>query len=133
MNAVRQMSRDEVAARLEQSRLRDPDAEKQAIRRAYGPPVEEIVQQQAPFLDMSPERYAALKQRILDGWDEVQRIAQVVPSPGELAAGLQKVGAPVDARELGLGEEEIRLGAEYGHYVRYRFTMGQLRHILVTP
>jgi hypothetical protein len=39
-------------------------------------------------------------------------------------------GGVVEPAEVGLGEEEVRLAALYGHYLRERFTIVKLANLL---
>jgi glycerol-1-phosphate dehydrogenase [NAD(P)+] len=128
---VRQLTRQQVAERLGKSRLPDRGLEVQRIREGYGPAVaEKVIVEQQPFLEMSEDSFARLKQRILDRWGDILDIATSVPKPEVLADLLRKVGGPTDARMLGLEEEEIALGLEYSHYLRNRFTVMKLCRII---
>ena len=127
---VREMSRDEAARRLAGASLPDAEVTEETIRRVYGPVADQIIVQQTPFFRLSPERWSALRQRILDRWDDVQAIAARVPAPDAIAAALQSAGGPATAQELGLSEAEARLAADYGHFTRPRFTIAKLRLIL---
>jgi glycerol-1-phosphate dehydrogenase [NAD(P)+] len=129
-DALRKLSREEAMARLEAARLPDRALEAARIRELYGPAAEQVILQQAPFLDMTPEAFAALKARILAHWAEIQVIAAAVPAPDQVERWLREAGAPTDARQLGFSDEEIHQGCEYGHYVRYRFTVAKLNRIL---
>ena len=127
---LREMSRDEAARRLAGASLPDPEATEEIIRRVYGPVADQIIAQQAQFIRLSPERWSALKQRILDRWDEVQAVAARVPAPEAIAAALRSAGGPATAQELGLSEVEAGLAADYGHFTRPRFTIAKLRLLL---
>ena len=127
---LREMSRDGVASRLTRAILPDADAQEEIIRRVYGPVADQIIAQQAQFIRMSPERWSALKQRILDRWDDVQAVAARVPAPEAIAAALRSAGGPATAQELGLSKAEAELAADYGHFTRPRFTIAKLRPLL---
>ena len=127
--AVRQMSRAEAQERLAQANL-PGEAEKQGIRGAYGPIADQILAVQAPFFEMSAEAFASLKQRIVERWDQVQRIAASVPQASELAEWLRKAGGPTKGQQVGLSAEEVALGVEYAHYFKPRITVGRLAHWL---
>ena len=129
-DALCKLSREEAKARLEAARLPDRTSELARIRELYGAAAEQVIRQQAPFLDMNLEAFDALKSRILTQWSEIQRIAAEVPTPDRVERWLQQAGAPTDARQLGLSDTLIREGCEYGHYVRYRFTIAKLARIL---
>lgn len=127
---VRRMSRDEAAERLAASPLPDREREIERIRFAYGDLTDALIVEQADFLDMTEARWQQLKLRILERWPEVQAIAAEVPSPEVLTDLLERAGGTADYRELGLGDEEMRLAEVYGHYVRNRFTAMKLSRVL---
>ena len=127
---LRRLSRDEAADRLKNVQLPDRGRLIQGIQSAYGPAADQIIQEQAAFLNMSEQTVSELKQRILDCWNEVQAIANTVPASEQLVDWLHAVGAPVDGRSLGLSEEEVALAVEYGHYLRKRFTILKLAQLI---
>jgi glycerol-1-phosphate dehydrogenase [NAD(P)+] len=128
---VRQLSQQQVAERLEASRLPDRELEVGRIRAGYGPAIaEKVIAEQAPFLEMSEDAFGRLKQKIVDSWGDILDIASSVPGPEILADMLRKVGGPTDAAMLGLGDEEVALGLEYSHYLRNRFTVMKLCRII---
>ena len=127
---VRDMRRGEAARRLADAAMPDAEAEEEAIRRVYGPVAGQIIAQQAQFIRMSGEQWSALKQRILDHWDEIQAIAVRIPPPDAITAALRQAGGPGTPDELGLRPEEIAIAERYGHYTRPRFTIAKLRLFL---
>jgi glycerol-1-phosphate dehydrogenase [NAD(P)+] len=127
---LREMTRDEAARRLTGAVQPDSEVTEETIRRVYGPIADQIIAQQAQFIRMSPERWSALKQRILDCWDDAQAVAARVPAPEAIAAALRSAGGPANPQELGLSESEARLAADYGHFTRPRFTIAKLRLLL---
>jgi len=129
-DALRKVSSEEAKVRLEGARLPDRTTELARIRELYGAAAEPIIRQQAPFLDMSSQAFDALKARIMARWTDIQHVAAEVPTPDRVERWLQQAGAPTDARQLGFSEDLIREGCEYGHYVRYRFTIAKLARIL---
>jgi len=130
---VRQMSRGEAASRLQAASLPDPQDEIQKIRFAFGPLADELVATQKEILALTDAGFQALKQRILDHWEQVQEIAAGVPAPEQLAGWLQMVGGPLSASQVGLSEAEVRLAADTSHYMRNRFTINKLRLLLGMP
>jgi glycerol-1-phosphate dehydrogenase [NAD(P)+] len=127
---IRQLTRQQVAERLKAAALPDRAQEIQRIKVGYGPIAEQIVAEQAPFLEMSEHSCGLLKQRILDRWTDILEIASTVPTSQELVALTRQVGGPVNAKMIGLGDDEIALGLEYSHYLRNRFTVLKLSRIL---
>ena len=127
---VRQLTRQQVAARLRAAALPDRAQEIQRIKTAYGPVAEQIFVEHAPFLDISEPAYDQLKRTILDRWADVLEIASTVPKSVDLVALARKAGGPVNAEMLGIGEDEVAFGLDYSHYLRNRFTILKLSRIL---
>lgn len=127
---IREISREQMMERLEAATLPDREAEVATINEAYGPVAETVINTHGAFLDMTEEKFDQVKQRIADNWDKIQEIAEKVPSPEKITEYLEQVGAPTTPQTLGLGEEEIKPGFEYGHYLRNRFTVMKLSRIL---
>jgi glycerol-1-phosphate dehydrogenase [NAD(P)+] len=127
---LRRLSRNAAADRLKNARRPRRDLLVKGIQSAYGTAADQIIQEQAGFLDMPEQTFSALKQRILDCWNEVQAIANTVPASEQLAEWLRAAGAPVEGQGLGLSEEEVALAVEYGHYLRNRFTILKLSRML---
>jgi len=78
---------------------------------------------------MSAAAFADLKQRAIRRWDAVLEIAERVLPPEEITRQLGAVGGPVNGRQLGLAEDEVRCGLQYGHYLRSRFTITKMFHL----
>jgi glycerol-1-phosphate dehydrogenase [NAD(P)+] len=127
---VRKLTKPEVAVRLESSTLPDRAQEVQRIQTAYGPIADQVVEQQAPFLEMTEHSYGQLKQKINDHWEDIREIASSVPAPGELAALLRQVGGAVSGGELGLSDDEVAAALGYSHYFRNRFTVLKLCRLI---
>lgn len=127
---VRRLSRAQASDLLEASALRERAAEIARIERVYGTQADGVVSTHRAFLDMTEPAYDALKQRILDSWDEIQRIAAEVPPPEKIADLLTRVGGPITVAELGLTAEEQALAEQNSHYLRNRFTVRKLMYIL---
>ncbi len=128
---IRSLSRQQVAQRLAGASLPSHEAERAQIVQGYGNHLaDSIAAIQAPFLEMDTDAFAALKQRILDRWGEVQAIARTVPEAEQIADLLHQVGGPATVQELGLSEAELKLAAANGHYLRARFTSRKLLHFL---
>jgi glycerol-1-phosphate dehydrogenase [NAD(P)+] len=127
---LRHMERAEVANRLQMSTWSDRAAEERRIRTIYGPIADKLLVEQAPFLDLSPEAFAQLKQRILDHWDEIQAIASEVPAPEWFSDHLAQVGGATQPAGLGLSDDEVQQAYLYSHYLRNRFTICKLGNIL---
>ncbi len=124
------IDRAEAARRLADGSFGPAEAQIRAIRSAFGPAADEIIQDQKDFIFLSEEKLDDLKRRIVARWDEVQAIARKAPEPGQLLAWLQAAGCPLTAEALGFSEDEVRLGLDYSHYLRKRFTINKLRILL---
>ena len=129
-DTVRQLSADDVRARLAAHPMPSRAAEEGAIRKVYGEQARFAIDTQAPFLSMTLEQSDALRRRIVDRWYEVLRIASCTPSAADVAAWLRQVGGATTPEELGLGVEEYEMGLGAGHYYRARFTVKKLTHLL---
>jgi glycerol-1-phosphate dehydrogenase [NAD(P)+] len=127
---LRQLTLPEATERLRASRLPDRGQETERIRAGYGPIAEQIMAEQAPFLNLTEEAYDRLKQKIVVHWSEIQEIAASVPPAEELISMLHTVGGPTDTRALGLSDEEVALGTEYAYYLRNRFTVTKLLWVI---
>ncbi|MBE0699495.1 MAG: sn-glycerol-1-phosphate dehydrogenase [Anaerolineaceae bacterium] len=127
---LRQISRAEAEARLQASSLPDREDEVACIERVFGPIAGSLVIEQAPFLEMSPQAYAQLKERILLHWEEIQSLARLVPPAHEMSRLLVQAGGPAQPADLNLTAEEISQSLEYAHFIRNRFTVRKLGRIL---
>ena len=127
---IRQLTVQQIAERVKSSPLPNRAEEVKRIQAMYGPIADQVVQEQAPFLNMSEQSYDALKRKIVDRWEEIQNIAASVPTPMELSASIRQVGGSVNGRELGLGDDEIAEALEFSHYFRNRFTVLKLSRII---
>ena len=130
---LRGMTREQAATRLAATPEPDAEAERETIRRGYGPIADEVMSAQGDLLPLAPGRWARLQQDILTQWDAIQEIAADVPAPEEFSALLTAAGAPVEPAELGLTAEEVAAGLRYSHYIRDRFTIRRLERALGLP
>ncbi len=126
----RQIDRAEAVQRLQASVLPDAQADMERIRTVYGEIADSLIIEQAPFLQMTPAGYEALKQRILDHWDELQDLAAQVPHPPTFADLLLRVGGAVTPQALNLLPGEVELALHHSHLFRNRFTICKLGRIL---
>lgn len=127
---VRRLSREELLDRLEAATLTPAEEHLQTIHTVYGDTADKVIAEQAKFLAVSPEQFDRLKQTIADRWADIQHIAATVPSPAQMAALLQQVGGPTEMQALGLAEAEVAEAVAHAHYLRDRFNVDKLGHII---
>ncbi|MFN2269851.1 MAG: iron-containing alcohol dehydrogenase, partial [Anaerolineae bacterium] len=127
---VRGLSREEIVQRLANANPPDRKAEIACIRQFYGPQADQVIAVQRPFLEISESDFEALKQKIIDNWDEVQEIAATVPPAQEIAGLLEQVGGATTPQQLGLSDEETQAALNHGHYLRARFTVAKFGHMM---
>jgi glycerol-1-phosphate dehydrogenase [NAD(P)+] len=130
---LRQVQRPQAGKQLAAAIQPDRNADKQRIRQAFGPIAENLFIEQAPFLDMTPAGFAQLKQRVLEHWDEIQALAAQVPSPEKLVELLRQAGGATRPAGLGLSDEEVQQALTESHFLRNRFTICKLEHLLGLP
>ena len=127
---LRQIDRRTAAARLEKATLLDRAAEEKRIHQVYGSIAAKLLVEQEPFIGLSAEAFAHLKQRILDNGDELQALAASVPSAGWLSDLLRQAGGATQPAELDLTDDEVHQALLNAHLLRNRFTICKLARIL---
>ncbi len=130
---IRALSAQEMMSRLEGAALPTRESEIEAIRNGYGDLADDVIREHAPFLNMTPEQFEAVKRRIAEQWDAIQQAAATVPPPEQITQYLRQAGAVTDGKALGFSDEEVSLGLKYGHYLRNRFTVMKLSRVLDLP
>jgi glycerol-1-phosphate dehydrogenase [NAD(P)+] len=127
---VAALSVDQVAERLAVSRLPDRQATERQIREVYGRIADDVLAVQSTFLNMGEERFSALKERILDNWQDVQDIAANTPAPEQFAEWLSEAGGPTDPQSIGFSADDADMALHFGPYMRNRFTIARLAQFL---
>jgi glycerol-1-phosphate dehydrogenase [NAD(P)+] len=131
---IRQLTRNAMMRRMKTAILLERDQELARIRQGYGSDLSEgVIEQSAPFLDLTAEGFEALKHRIVAQWDAIRAVAERVPSEEDIVAYLRQAGAPTTAQSLGLSEQDVKMGLAYAHYLRNRFTVLKLSRMLNVP
>lgn len=121
---IRAMSKEEAVERLTASRKHDPAVEIEKIRRGYGDNIAKfIIQAQKRHLSMTDQEYEALKKRIIEKWEDIQRLAGGVPASEEIRSLLKSVGGVTEPEEIGLSTQDVRDAIESAQYVRTAFTI----------
>lgn len=124
------MHLDDVQRQLASTPMPSREAEEATMEAVFGPIAEQVKSTQKAFLGLSLEDYAALQQRIVERWDDIQAIASTVPSPDEMRALLIKAGLPTEPGAMHLAEEDVSEALAYGHYLRNPFTVIKLLRMM---
>ncbi|MGE5602604.1 MAG: hypothetical protein ACM30E_06110, partial [Nitrososphaerales archaeon] len=74
--------------------------------------------------------FEQMKRRILACWDQIQEIAANTPTSQQFTSWLERVGGPTDGRSIDLSDAEIAEALDYSMYLRRRFTVNTLTHVL---
>ena len=127
---IKQTSPRAIADMLEAAGLPDRDGEIANIRAAYRHLAEEMIAVQQPFLNLTSAQFDELKRKILVNWDAIQTIAHAVPSAAQCTQLLRTVGGPTTPADLGFQPADVALGVQAAHYLRDRFTVRKLWHLL---
>ena len=128
--AIRRLAQQDVATRLARARPPDREAEITRIQTVFGPTADRIVAEYEPFLELMQQRFDTWRQRIVDCWADVQRIAASVPPPERLADLLRQAGGPSTPREIRLGKDDVQQALHSSHYLRNRFTVNTVGRML---
>ena len=127
---LRALDRDTAAVRLQATPQPDRQVDIQRIHAVYGPIADNLVVEQAPYLDMSANAYSHLQQHILERWEAIQAVAAEVPTPQELADLQRQAGGATTPAALGLSDEEVEQAVLHSHLFRNRFTICKLGRML---
>ncbi len=132
-DVIRGMTRDEAPASMRPLSLPDREVEERGIRAAFGPIAGQVIAIQQPWYELTAGAFEQMKARIVDRWDDVQRIAASVPAAVDLVGWIGAAGSPVTPAAAGLGDEEVAVAAKWAHNLKYRMTIGRLGQMLGTP
>jgi glycerol-1-phosphate dehydrogenase [NAD(P)+] len=127
---LRLISRAEATTRLQASVQPDRAEEVACIQHIFGPIADSLIIEQVPFIDMTPQAFGQLKEKILASWDEIQALALLVPTAQEMSRLLIQAGGPAQPADLHLSDEEVSQSLEYAHFIRNRFTIRKLARIM---
>ena len=127
---LRQMSRDEMMDQLEAISSFPKEKYIQEINAVYPSIADKVLAEQAGFLDMSDNDFDQLKRKVVNNWSEIQEIATTVPSPEQLADYIRRAGGETELTSLGFSDDEITEATTYSHYLRNRFNVDKLGHLL---
>ena len=78
------------------------------IRRIFGKAAETVIHQEhTVFHKNDKARHAVRLDRIMNGWDEIQRfIAEELPETGTIAAMMENLGMPMTPADIGISRED---------------------------
>ena len=127
---LRQMSRDEMMDQLEAISSFPKEKYTLEINAVYPSIADKVLAEQAAFLNMSDNDFEQLKQTVANNWAEIQAIAATVPSPEQLTDYIRRAGGETELTALGFSDNEITEAATYSHYLRNRFNVDKLGHLL---
>ncbi len=130
---LRAITRAQASTRLQQRTLPTQQEMIGEIRAGYGAAAEQIIEIQAPLLNMNESDLERLKTRILSHWDDIQAAAALVPPAKQIERWLSAAGGPTHPSEIGLSPDETQLGLVSAHYLRDRFTLNRLGYWLNLP
>ena len=127
---LRAMTVDDARAALENITI-PPRVEQEAALRAALPEIaEEVIASSPIYMQLSdPDTFGTVKARMLEKWDEIQACARKVPDPDQLREWISSLGGPVTPEEIGVSEEQARLGKDFGLYLRERFSINIIRSL----
>jgi glycerol-1-phosphate dehydrogenase [NAD(P)+] len=127
---LRRLSREELLDHLEAATLTPAEEHLRTIQTIYADTADKVIAEQAKFLAVTAEDFDRLKHTIADRWPAIQQIAATVPSPEQMTALLHQVGGPTDMQALGFAEAEVAEAVAHAHYLRDRFNVDKLGHII---
>jgi glycerol-1-phosphate dehydrogenase [NAD(P)+] len=121
-------SKDEARDLLAYARVPSRETQIASLHRDLPVVADELIKSEPVFLRLAdPPVLARVAERILDQWEALQAVAARVPPPQELRSLMAKVGAPVSIDSDILDENQVRLGLDYGPYLRERFSINNIR------
>jgi glycerol-1-phosphate dehydrogenase [NAD(P)+] len=127
---LRALTRDEAAERLRAAGLPDRAADESAIRAAYGPQADAVIDGHAPILGMTETELAEIKARVLAKWDDLQAAMNRVPGHQAILGWLELAGGATRLSDIGITQAEYRQGVDIAHFYRPRFNGKKLARLL---
>ena len=105
-------------------------AQEAQLRKVLPKIAEELIESNPIYMRMAdPEVLEKVKHNIIAHWEEIQAIAALVPEASQFRAWFRKLGAPTTPQEIEISEEQARVARDYGHYLRERFSINNIRHL----
>lgn len=127
---IKQITAAQAADLMDQTPPPSVADETRAIRDAWGPIADVVIEEQRPFLDLDGCAYGRLKQLVVDRWPDIQELAASVPHAERMTDLLRAVGAPTEPGLLGLRDDDVARALCCAHYFRNRFSVVKLSRML---
>ncbi len=127
---ISELCQKEVEVRLAHTKIPPVQKEQQAISTVFPFNPEAIIADQDYYISMTENEFAALKDKIIENWENIADITAVVPTPERIIALLQQVSAPLTVTEIGLDSQDEANALRYAHYLRSQFTISKLGRLL---
>lgn len=127
---LRVLTRAEAEILLSRVVVPGREAQEAALRKEIPEIAEDLIASNPIYLQMAdPKVFERVKKNMLDRWDKIQAVAALVPGADQFREWFRKVGAPTTIQELDVTEEQGRIAKDYGHYLRERFSINNIRHL----
>lgn len=127
---LRATSKEEAQALLNRAVIPSRATQEAQLRKVLPKIAEELIESNPIYMRMADsEVLEKVKHNIIAHWEEIQAIAALVPEASQFRAWFRKLGAPTTPQEIEISEEQARVARDYGHYLRERFSINNIRHL----
>ena len=127
---LRATSKEEARMQLERVDIPSREVQMNTLQQVLPEIAEELIEKNPIYMQLAePQVLARIKKSILDRWEEIQAVAELVPPAEQFRNWFKKIGAPTTTMELGISAEQSRIARDFGHYLRERFSMNIIRHL----
>ncbi len=124
------ISKEEAQSLLDKATIPTREIQEKQLRQALPEIADELIESNPIYMQMAdPHVFEQVKKNILEHWDQIQEIAALVPTADQFRTWFKKIGTPTTAQELEITEEQTRTARDYGHYLRERFSINNIRHL----
>jgi len=127
---LRSITKEDAQELLDKAVIPSREAQEKDLCQALPEISKEIIESNPIYVQMAdPQVFECVKKNILDQWDEIQTIAALVPPADQFRAWLKQLGGLTITQELDLTEDQAHIAIDYGHYLRERFSVNNIRHL----
>jgi glycerol-1-phosphate dehydrogenase [NAD(P)+] len=127
---LKKTSHDQARDLLEKVEIPSREVQEERLRQTLPEIAEELIESDPIYMQLTdPEVFSKVKSNILEKWDQIQEIAEFVPQADQFREWFKRIGAPTTIQEIGVTEDQSRIARDYGHYLRERFSMNNIRHL----